>query len=106
MATKTAEAETSLRLDIWLWRARFFKSRALSARAIRLKRIRLERNGQTLRVFKPHTLVRAGDQLVFMRAEHLVHIEVVHMGTRRGPAPEARTLYCDVQSQTGESLRA
>lgn len=90
----------ALRLDIWLWRARFYKSRAISARTIRLGRIRLLRGGQTIKVSKSHTLVRPNDTLVFMRGQELIHIEILGIGTRRGPAPEAQALYCAHNSET------
>ncbi|PHR93014.1 MAG: RNA-binding protein [Robiginitomaculum sp.] len=102
----TTRQDTTLRLDIWLWRARFYKSRAISARTIRLGRIRLLRGGQTICVSKSHTLIRPGDRLVFMRANELFQIEILSIGTRRGPASEAETLFCAGHSPTDITLRA
>ena len=82
-----------IRLDVWLWRARFFKTRALSARHISGGRIRIARDNQVFRVRKPHSEVHIGDQLTFIVGDKLCHIEVLAMGERRGPAVEAQTLY-------------
>jgi len=51
------------------------------------------RNGQTERTKKPHTLIRRGDGVTFMRGSHLVDVIMLAPGTRRGPAPEAQQLY-------------
>jgi len=85
--------QLELRLDLWLWRARFFKSRSRCARQIKRGKIRVLRHGKTTRTLKPHFAVYAGDQLVFMRGDELIQIEILGIGTRRGPAPEAQTLY-------------
>lgn len=82
-----------IRLDIWLWRARFFKSRTLSATTVKRGRIRLTRFGTTQKIKKPHFPVLPHDKLVFMRGDILEKIEVVKLGTRRGPAKEAQSLY-------------
>ncbi|NNC36308.1 MAG: RNA-binding S4 domain-containing protein [Acidimicrobiales bacterium] len=100
------DSPDELRLDVWLWRARFYKSRALSTRTVKNGKIRLERNGQTLRAFKPNTKLRPGDRLTFMRANHLFHIEVLSMGMRRGPANEAQAMYAIVDTATKIQLTA
>lgn len=92
--------EASIRIDIWLWQARFFKSRALCAKMVRSRRIRLFRGGVTVRLTKSHTKIRPSDVLVFMIGNQLVHIEIKHIGTRRGPAAEARTLYQVLESES------
>lgn len=56
-------------------------------------KIRITRNGQTERTKKPHTLIRPGDGLTFMRGAELLSIRMKAPGTRRGPAPEAQSLY-------------
>lgn len=85
----------SVRLDIWLWRARFIKTRAEAGRFIAKGKVRLMRAGQTTRITKPHYKTRPGDRVTFMRAETLIDVEVVAVGTRRGPYTEALTLYSD-----------
>ncbi len=82
----------SLRVDKWLWQARFFKSRSLAADVVKSSRLRL--NGE--RVAKGATPVKPGDVLTFPQAKRIRIIEVVAIGTRRGPAAEAAELYNDL----------
>ena len=89
-------AGESCRADVWLWRARFFKTRALAARFVDEGRVRLTRpNGEETRLDKASRSLRAGDQLVFALGGRLVAVRVEACGERRGPASEARTLYAD-----------
>ncbi|MGY9046707.1 MAG: RNA-binding S4 domain-containing protein, partial [Rhodobacterales bacterium] len=74
-----------IRLDKWLWQARFFKTRSLSAKVVTGGHVQL--NGA--RVAKPAALIGAGDVLTFPQAKETRVIKVVAPGTRRGPAPEA-----------------
>jgi ribosomal 50S subunit-recycling heat shock protein len=87
------------RADVWLWRARFFKTRSLAAKFLEESRVRLTRAGQETRIEKPARPIKVGDQLVFALGGRLVAIVVQDMGDRRGPAAEARALY----STLGES---
>jgi ribosome-associated heat shock protein Hsp15 len=80
------------RVDKWLWFARFFKSRTLAAEMVTLGRVRL--NGE--RCTKASHNVRSGDVLTFAVGDHVRVVKVVAGGVRRGPAPEARTLYEDL----------
>lgn len=82
-------AATTLRLDKWLWHARFCKSRTLAAGTISDGAVRL--NG--VRVQKPAQPVGPGDVLTLALAGGVHVVEVLACGTRRGPAEEARTLY-------------
>jgi len=86
--------EETLRIDLWLWRARFFKSRALAARFIEAGGVR--RNDS--RLDKPSRTVRVGDALVFAVGGRLIAISVQALGDRRGPASEARALYSELQN--------
>jgi ribosome-associated heat shock protein Hsp15 len=86
-------AEDALRVDVWLWRARFCKTRSLAARLIDEGRVRLTRGGAETRLDKPARTVKPGDGLVFALGGHLHAVRVEALGERRGPAPEARTLY-------------
>lgn len=90
-APGSALGNGSIRLDKWLWQARFFKSRSLAAAAcggpMRL-------NGQP--VAKPAQPVRPGDVLTFVQAREVRVVRVLAPGTRRGPAPEAQALYQDL----------
>ncbi len=85
--------EEACRIDVWLWRARFFKTRALAQRFVEDGRVRLTRAGQESRLDKPSRAVRAEDILVFALGPRLVAVQVVALGERRGPASEAQGLY-------------
>lgn len=88
-----SEAE-ACRADVWLWRARFFKTRSLAAKFLEEGRVRLTRPGlDEHRLDKPARPVKVGDQLVFALGGRLVAVRVEGLGDRRGPAPEARLLY-------------
>lgn len=93
--TDTAQGQTSGRIDIWLWHARFFKTRAIAAEMVTKKKIRLTHNGQQVRLDKPSRTVHVGDEVVFSIGGRVTQVIVLQMGERRGPAPEARTLYED-----------
>ncbi|MEL7167172.1 MAG: RNA-binding S4 domain-containing protein [Pseudomonadota bacterium] len=86
-----AEAPDKLRLDKWLWFARFFKTRSLCAARVAAGAVRI--NGTP--VSKPSTTINVGDVLTFAIGDHVRVIEIAALGTRRGPAPEAQTLYID-----------
>lgn len=86
-------AVDACRVDVWLWRARFFKTRSMAAKFVEEGRVRLTRAGQENRLDKPARPVKVGDQLVFALGGRLVAVTVEAMGERRGPATEARTLY-------------
>jgi ribosome-associated heat shock protein Hsp15 len=93
------EPAEDCRLDVWLWRARFFKTRALASRFLEDGRLRITRPGaDPARVDKPSRTVRPGDRLVFAMGGRLIDVEVKTLGERRGPATEARTLYSDILS--------
>lgn len=85
--------DEALRIDVWLWRARFFKTRALAAKFVEAERVRLTRHGQETRLDKPSRTVRPGDGLVFAMGGRLIAIRVDDLGERRGPASEAQALY-------------
>lgn len=77
------------RLDKWLWRARFYKSRAVAAAAVSGGKVRV--NGE--RRLKPGSAVKCGDALTIARAGAVLVVRIEALGERRGPAPEAQTLY-------------
>jgi ribosomal 50S subunit-recycling heat shock protein len=85
--------DESCRADVWLWRARFFKTRSMAARYVEEGRVRLTRGGQESRLDKPARTLKVGDQLVFALGGRLIAVTVEAVGERRGPATEARTLY-------------
>lgn len=87
-----------LRVDIWLWRARFFKTRALATDYVSRKGIRITRHGQTRKTDKAGQRISAGDVLTFYKAKTIETVEVLGLGERRGPAAEAEALYRRVEA--------
>src|SRR5580698_9820775 len=83
-----AEQPASLRIDKWLWAARFFKTRTLASRACELGRVRS--NGQPV---KPARDVRVGDLLQVKNDSGEFQIEILALSEMRGPAPVAQALY-------------
>jgi ribosome-associated heat shock protein Hsp15 len=83
----------SVRMDKWLWAARFFKTRALAARACELGRI--QSNGQPA---KPARDVRIGDMLRVTNDGGDFQVEVVLLSEVRGPASIAQTLYHETEA--------
>ena len=85
-------AREAIRLDKWLWHARFFRSRSAAARAVASTPFRIDGRPTD----KPHALVSAGMVLTFALGERIRVVRILAPGTRRGPAPEARLLYEDL----------
>jgi ribosome-associated heat shock protein Hsp15 len=79
-----------VRLDIWLWAARFYKTRSLAKSAIEASRV--EVNGQTA---KPSRMLRVGDQLKVDRASEIFLVQVNALAEQRGSASVAQTLYAE-----------
>ena len=86
-------AAAKLRLDKWLWQARFCKSRALAVELIEAGAVRV--NGT--RISKPGRDVTPGDVLTFPQGARIRVVRVLALGLRRGPAPEAQALYLDLE---------
>ncbi|MEC8087273.1 MAG: RNA-binding S4 domain-containing protein [Pseudomonadota bacterium] len=84
--------QDSIRLDIWLWRARFFKSRTLAGKICTEGKVRV--NGKL--VCKAHYRVRVGQVLTFPGARAVYVVRIRGLGLRRGPAQEAQKLYTKV----------
>jgi ribosome-associated heat shock protein Hsp15 len=89
-----------VRMDKWLWAARFFKTRALAARACELGRI--ESNGQRT---KPAREVRIGDMLRVSNDSGDFHVEVLLVSEVRGPASVAQTLYRETEASRESRLQ-
>jgi ribosome-associated heat shock protein Hsp15 len=86
------EPAQKLRVDKWLWHARFFKTRSLAAKVVSDGKLRV--NGQP--ISKPAYSVSANDVLTFPQAKEVRVIKIIALGERRGPAPEAQMLYDDL----------
>lgn len=78
------------RLDKWLWAARFYKTRSLSAQAVESGKVTL--NGERV---KPAKSVKAGDMLVIRAGWSEYTVKVMELSDRRGSAPEAAKLYAE-----------
>jgi ribosomal 50S subunit-recycling heat shock protein len=90
-------SDDACRADVWLWRARFFKTRSLAAKFVDEGRVRLTRAGQEGRLDKCARPVKVGDSLVFALGGRLTAVRVEAMGERRGPPAEARALYSPLE---------
>jgi ribosome-associated heat shock protein Hsp15 len=91
---------TSVRIDKWLWAARFFKTRALAARACELGRI--QSNGQ---LAKPARDVHVGDMLRVSNEGGEFLVEVLLLSEIRGPAAVAQTLYRETDASREQRLK-
>src|SRR3982751_3057213 len=92
---------TGVRMDKWLWAARFFKTRAMASRACELGRI--ESNGH---VAKPARVVNTGDRLKVRTDRGDFEIEVLGVSEMRGPAAVAQTLYRETEAGREARLKA
>ncbi|WP_232362456.1 RNA-binding S4 domain-containing protein [Desulfogranum mediterraneum] len=92
-----------VRLDKWLWAARFFKTRSLAAKAVSGGHVHV--NGQRV---KPARLIQIGDSLEIRKGELSFSVEVLGLHDRRGPASQARLLYEESAASMArrEELRA
>jgi len=82
----------TLRIDKWLWAARFFKTRADANHLVASGRLRLD--GEPMA--KPHRQIRPGQVLTFPKGEDIRVIRILALSARRGPASVARLLYDDL----------
>ena len=85
------ERKPTIRVDKWLWYARFFKTRSLSAKTVAGGQVRVNSE----RITKESFAVGPGDTLTFAQGREIRVVEVLAIGNRRGPAAEAQTLYLD-----------
>lgn len=86
----------SLRIDKWLWHARFFKTRSLAAKIVTGGHLRV--NGT--KIAKASHAVGPGDVLTFPQGRVIRVVRIVALSERRGPAPEAQALYEDLTPET------
>lgn len=91
--TPAARGEDSCRIDLWLWRARFARTRSAAADMVERGLIRLTHHGVQTRLDKPSRSVHLGDDLLFAQGGRLIAVRVLHLGEKRGPPEEARALY-------------
>lgn len=95
-------SERGVRLDRWLWAARFFRSRGLAQAAVAGGHVHV--NGQRSR---PACAVRPGDELQITRGQERMAVRVIGLAERRGPAREAQALYeeTDASRAAREQMR-
>lgn len=90
-------SQASMRIDKWLWVARFFKTRAQATMAISGGKVHL--NGGRI---KPSRQLKAGDTLSIRKGPYRFEITVDALATRRRPATEARMLYSESEASADE----
>ena len=90
-----------VRLDVWLWAARFFRTRALARQAVETGKV--EVGGQRA---KPSRSVRAGDALRITRGIEVFELTVVALSDVRGPAPVAQALYSEAEASKAARAEA
>jgi len=95
------EEQEKVRIDKWLWAARFFKTRSLAAEAVGGGKVQVAGD----RV-KPARLVKAGDELRIQRGEEQFVVKVVAVAGRRGPATVARLLYEETEASLAARQQA
>lgn len=88
-----SEPLTEVRADVWLWAARFFKTRSLAKQALAGGKVQV--GGQAI---KPSRMLRVGDVLGVTRANELYEITVRGLSEQRGPAPVAQALYAESEA--------
>ena len=93
MSKLPANPVTDLRVDQWLWAARFFKTRSLAKQAIDGGRIDVNDAG-----CKPAKALHVGDMLRISRGEERLEVEVLGLSDKRGPASAAQALYRETES--------
>jgi len=93
-----SESTATLRIDKWLWAARFFRTRALAAEAVAGGKVKV--NGERV---KPAKSLRVGDALAIQIGPYVHEIRVLALSERRGPAAHAATLY--EESEEGKAAR-
>jgi ribosome-associated heat shock protein Hsp15 len=86
------DAALTIRLDKWLYYARFFKTRSIAAKVVTGGHVRVN----SARVSKAAHAVSVGDTLTFPQGDRIRVARILDPGSRRGPAPEAQALYDDL----------
>ena len=93
MTSTTDPAPASVRIDVWLWAARFFRTRSLAKHAVETGKV--EVGGQRA---KPSRAVRVGDAMRLARGEETFEVEVRGLSDTRGPASVAQALYAESEA--------
>ncbi|HEY2466866.1 MAG TPA: RNA-binding S4 domain-containing protein [Terracidiphilus sp.] len=99
------QPRNSVRIDKWLWAARFFKTRGLAAKACELGRIRLGRIQLDEFEARPAKEVHVGDMLRVKNEGGEFHIQILQLSEIRGPAAVAQTLYRETETSKEQRMR-
>ena len=99
--SESAAPAASLRLDRWLWQARLYRTRALAQQAVSGGRVHV--GGQRVR---PSRALKVGEVVTLRRGDEELEVTVLRLGERRGPAPEAQTLYAESADSTARRAAA
>lgn len=99
--TSKENQETTVRLDKWLWAARFFKTRSLASKAVSGGHVHL--NGKRI---KPSRTVQGGEQLRIKRGVEEYTVNILALSSRRGPAKVAQTLYEETEESQAQREQA
>ena len=100
MTTAANAPAPGVRLDVWLWAARFFKTRALAKQAIEGGKVEVQ--GQAAKAAR---LLRIGEQLRVRRGEDQFEVRVLGLSDKRGAAPVAQALYVESEASRETRLR-
>lgn len=92
MSDSTLTDGQTIRIDKWLWHARFFKTRGLATKVVQTGKVRID----STPIKKPARSVGAGMVLTFPQGDTVRLVRILGIGIRRGPAPEAQALYEDL----------
>ena len=101
MSSVGERAHEPVRLDKWLWAARFFKTRGLAKQAVETGKVRY--NGQRCKVSRE---VEVGARLTIPQGWDDIEIDVLAVSAVRGPAPEARKLYAETEASCNAREKA
>ncbi len=93
------EKSAAVRLDVWLWAARFFKTRSLAKQAIEGGKVEVNHAAG-----KPAKAVHAGDRLQITRGEERFEVDVIALSEQRGSAAIAQTLYRETEASHAARL--
>lgn len=96
----TSDNSAAVRVDKWLWAARFFKTRTLARQAIEAGHVRI--NDQRC---KPARELLLGDRISIVKAQEHVEIIVLALSNVRGPAPQAQALYAELPTSIARRAR-
>jgi len=92
MKNKVNNDINGVRIDKWLWAARFYKTRQLAVKALKNGKVSLNRQS-----VKPATNLQLEDLLVIKRGIHEIQITILGLSDKRGPAKVAQTLYAETE---------